>query len=956
MKTEWLPVRLARSLGALTVLTTTVAGIPLTLATIVGWPLPRTIPSLDQFTSAMSGQSIDDAVIVKALAVVCWLAWMQFATCVAAELIAWRQGRGARRIPGAGVLQPFVAQLIVAAALVVHIIPRPSPTTPMVVSAIPAVHLAHQSPSPTTVVPPAAAETVPPAASGPTHVVKPREDLWSLAETHLGDGQRWRELFRLNQGRAQPRGDSLQRPAMIRPGWTLVFPPNAVGLSESPVGAAPATMPQPVAVHAPLAGPTQAPAIATSPSQPMIAAPLPCPDPPVPAVSAAPTTPGPPEKAAANEATRDHPAAKSPDPSPRAGDQPPPTGAQHPRTPAVPVGLLGSTLMAAGIVATLDRLRRVQQRRRPSGRAVRMPEPAAAPTEMALRRAAASSPAGRLDLALRAFAHCAAHRRNGNPPAVSAVQVGPCAIEILLLEPLDAKPGPFTLSAGGQVWTLPAGTRDPSLEDASRLVGAPLPALVSVGSLGESTVLVDLEAMGCTALVGDDEAARTAFRALMLELATSTWADALDVVVVATDSQALPPLERLRVVDSLTEILPDIEAAAGAVSDALTGASAATTLGARIDAPADGWIPTIVLCADPTAEPEALSRLLALAATGGRGLAAVVLGAVDGATRELDYHDGHVEATPPGVTLTVSGPRTDQADDLDRILAAAADCNGSEDDDQTISTGTPTEACSAQVVNAPDGEQDFDVLVRLLGPVEIEGANQHIDRRKSVELVVYLATHPKGVNDERLKTALWLDEPAPQSSFNTTVTRARSRLGADATGAPHLPHLVATGGVYRVGNRVTTDFALVEQHLTAARAQPPDVAMRTLRIALELVRSLPFAGGRAGYEWAFAEGLVARMETVVAETAHHLAQLALEARDPDLAQWAACQGLLASPGDEVLYRDRMLACDLAGNPAGVEAVMDELVAVVEAVEPYDTLHAETIALYERLGHRRRRTG
>jgi hypothetical protein len=191
------------------------------------------------------------------------------------------------------------------------------------------------------------------------------------------------------------------------------------------------------------------------------------------------------------------------------------------------------------------------------------------------------------------------------------------------------------------------------------------------------------------------------------------------------------------------------------------------------------------------------------------------------------------------------------------------------------------------------------------------------------------------------------------------VTRARSRLGADANGVPHLPHLVATGGVYRVGNRVTTDFALVEQHLTAARAQPPDVAILTLRSALELVRSLPFAGGRAGYEWAFAEGLVARIETVVAETAHHLAQLALEARDPDLAHWATRQGLLASPGDEVLYRDRMLACDLAGNPAGVEAGMDELVAAVEAVEavePYDTLHAETITLYERLGHRRRRTG
>jgi hypothetical protein len=207
-----------------------------------------------------------------------------------------------------------------------------------------------------------------------------------------------------------------------------------------------------------------------------------------------------------------------------------------------------------------------------------------------------------------------------------------------------------------------------------------------------------------------------------------------------------------------------------------------------------------------------------------------------------------------------------------------------------------------------------------------------------------------------LKTALWPDDRAPQSSFNTTVTRARSRLGTAGDGSHHLPHVVATGGIYRVGSRVTTDVVLLERHLVAARAAAPEAALRILRSGLELVRGAPLAGARQGYEWAYAEGLIARIETLVGEAAHHLAQLALEAHDPDLAQWAARQGLLASPGDEVLFRDRMLACDLAGNPAGVEAVMDELVAAAEALEPYDTLHPETVALYERLSHRRRRTG
>jgi len=71
------------------------------------------------------------------------------------------------------------------------------------------------------------------------------------------------------------------------------------------------------------------------------------------------------------------------------------------------------------------------------------------------------------------------------------------------------------------------------------------------------------------------------------------------------------------------------------------------------------------------------------------------------------------------------------------------------------------------------------------------------------------------------------------------------------------------------------------------------------------------------------------------------------------AEWALSQGLLASPGNELLYRDRMLAADAAGNPAGVEAVLDELCQVVEALEPYDSLHPETLGVYESVSRKRR---
>ena len=52
----------------------------------------------------------------------------------------------------------------------------------------------------------------------------------------------------------------------------------------------------------------------------------------------------------------------------------------------------------------------------------------------------------------------------------------------------------------------------------------------------------------------------------------------------------------------------------------------------------------------------------------------------------------------------------------------------------------------------------------------------------------------------------------------------------------------------------------------------------------------------------------------------------------------------------------MQAHDHAGNVAGVEAVMQELRRLVESGEPYDSIHPDTVAYYEQLTQRARRTG
>jgi hypothetical protein len=97
------------------------------------------------------------------------------------------------------------------------------------------------------------------------------------------------------------------------------------------------------------------------------------------------------------------------------------------------------------------------------------------------------------------------------------------------------------------------------------------------------------------------------------------------------------------------------------------------------------------------------------------------------------------------------------------------------------------------------------------------------------------------------------------------------------------------------------------------------------------------------------------MEAQIAEVAEQLADHRLEAGDHAGATWAARRGLRASPDNERLYRVLLRAAHAAGNLAGVHAVWNELLrGVDDDMEPFDSLHPETVELYQRLVRPRRR--
>ncbi|WFE61217.1 S8 family serine peptidase [Micromonospora sp. WMMD712] len=55
------------------------------------------------------------------------------------------------------------------------------------------------------------------------------DHLWEIALRVLGDAQRYLEIFALNKGRVQPDGTPVTDPGVLRPGWILVLPWDAVG-------------------------------------------------------------------------------------------------------------------------------------------------------------------------------------------------------------------------------------------------------------------------------------------------------------------------------------------------------------------------------------------------------------------------------------------------------------------------------------------------------------------------------------------------------------------------------------------------------------------------------------------------------------------------------------------------------------------------------------------------------
>jgi DNA-binding SARP family transcriptional activator len=243
-----------------------------------------------------------------------------------------------------------------------------------------------------------------------------------------------------------------------------------------------------------------------------------------------------------------------------------------------------------------------------------------------------------------------------------------------------------------------------------------------------------------------------------------------------------------------------------------------------------------------------------------------------------------------------------------------------------------------------------EVVVRVLGPVEIVGAARPFRRAWCTELVTYLALHPEGASTDAWTTALWPDRLASEATRFSTVSEARRGLGRASDGSDHLPHGV---GRLRLTSTVTTDWA---QFRSLAAARGPG-ALAAWTAALELVRGAVLGGLRAS-DWTVLEGLSSAMEGAVVELAIDAAEQLLAVADGRGAERLLRRALRVAPYDERLYRLLFAAADRQGNPSAVESTMNELVqllsgerrAVVRSpscrrADLDEWVHPETVAAY-----------
>jgi DNA-binding SARP family transcriptional activator len=886
--TVWQGIASVVALGCL------LAGVPAALLITAGAPMPRSLPSWSQFVAALTQTGIPDAAVVEALAIVCWLLWIDLALAVGTEAVATARGRPLALPVFARPLQPLAAYLVASLVLAVTATSsRPSSSAaPGLRTALAAPTTGHEAmttrdrrPQPveigTEVRPVAVATQVhqPTAAPGDEdYVVRSGDTLWGIASRKLGDPLRWPQIFRLNRDRPQPDGRTLTDPHWIWPRWIFELPARALG-GPPPTSASSngSNGSQPAVPQAPTQGP---------PSTPTASSP--------PASTTAPATAG----------TPSAPSACPPLAAPSSGHpSPPPAPGPIPHGPAVspgqprlaqplmlPTGDIVGAALAAGIVAAIAAAR--------------------------LRGRRASDPSSR------------------------AAYLG-------LLTPVVRR-----LAAAR--WRPREATDEyaaPGDDPATLSDRAEQPGVVVVGDANGRELSVDIGQLSGTGF--DGAGASSVLRHLIVAFLQHAATDRAELLLIGDFATLAPSALGVPAVKAV----PDLDAAVGRLEVELVQRTRTLdehevpNFAALVSQHPAEPLPALLVVAPELMDDALGARLEALIALGRRlGVGVVFCGSSPLGPTVTVGAGGDVQgatgAPLAGIThgqlytLSLSAAR--------ELLALIAASRGASISEAPATPGTtPQTSPPPREVVAPrppiylslfaampvvrvDGVELEDVLRRVTqrdaAPMEREGL-----RRRGREILAFLALHPEGATQEQLLAGLFPDDDpkAALDKLRRDIFNIRDVMRR-ATQLQEQKFLEFTAERYRLNpDLIDTDVWEVERAFGEIR-----VASGAERLA-PLQHVLRTYGGEllenAPYEWVN-PGLRENYARRVVDAGQQLSHALESSGDVDGAIDAAERTLSADRDDEELYR-RLIKLQLAvGQRDAARRILRELEAHLAEID------------------------
>ena len=345
------------------------------------------------------------------------------------------------------------------------------------------------------------------------------------------------------------------------------------------------------------------------------------------------------------------------------------------------------------------------------------------------------------------------------------------------------------------------------------------------------------------------------------------------------------------------------------------GVSTASSIAELIQSAKTANFQSVVFCREEVSDDEVMQLC-------DSGLSVVCLNPTTKSTTELYFDDSSWHLSSCADSIAPFSLPPSQVALLGELLSDVVRCGNEPIARQADRTNS---------IVATENIEDYKILVRTLGPVEIQlvdGTAVEFEKSKTKELLAWLTNHRSRPTRSAARTALW-EFTVADATFTNVVSDIRRTLKQTELLSPLEEWIPRTFSDHLPFHQsIVSDGEVLSKCIDKAQNLPLDAAVAELHRGLELVRDLPFAG--TDYLWPDAEGITSQLVMTVITAATMSAELDLNRGKVDGVFWATAQGLKVLGAHEELFALRMKAHALQGDLAGVQFEFDSYTRAINS--------------------------